>query len=396
MKPLTKVDLLLGNGVRSYHASDIPFGSVTFHGMRIDALTDASAEQDAYLIKVNYDIEFEPEAPPPMWAEIGIRFTSRDILVHDALPRSVSEPIPPTRYAVTTQLSFIPFEPDMSGRVLHDHVPLPAITPIVECLEIGSPGVRWRRRGDVGAGSHVGWLTVVTPAGCQELAGKVVADYALQSSDSLGVAPRKGQNDGFTLRLPSSAVGAGISMRLGFTVDIVSYTTRTIRKAEQLQTRLLRLVHKVMADAGVPLGERDIQGTGDGLHGFFPPDTDPTRALNALLTALPQALSIDNRARDGDEMQLRMAIDHGTVGLGPLGFTADAVINFCRLVDSAPIRDAVTIHPDASVVVLVSEIVYNLLITRFDKFAATNFEKVDVVVKNYQAPAYLMIPKERS
>ena len=390
MQPLAQVHLLLSDELRSLHTGDVPFGKVTFHSMRPDRLPRAPAGHDAYLVKVNYDIEFEPETPSPTWAEVRLRFTTPEVLVNDALPRSVSEESPPVRYAITQQLDFIPFEPDLAGRVLHDHVPLPSERPIVHCWEIGSPGVRWRRTGNVRAGSHVGWLTVVTPAGCQELVGEVAADYALQPADSWGMTP-EGEAADFTIRLPHSSFGEGINMLLGFTVDVVSYTGRSIRQREQVQARLRKLIDDVMPAAGLILDERDFQGTGDGFIRFFPPNTDLSRALHALLTTLPQALLADNRTNN-DQMRLRMAMDIGTAGLGPMGFTGDAVINFCRLVDSEQIREAVTSNPDAPVVVLVSDTVYEKLINRLDEFPSTDFKKVDVVETNYQAPAYLLIP----
>jgi hypothetical protein len=390
VQPLVHVRLLLSDELRSLHASGVPFGNVTFHGMRADHLTGAPDGHDAYLVKVNYDIEFEPETPSPTWAEVKLRFTTPEVVVNDALPRWVSEESPPVRYAVTKHLDFIPFEPDLSGRVLHDHVPLPSERPVVHCWEIGSPGVRWRRTGNVRAGSHVGWLTVVTPAGCQELVGEVAGDYALQPADSWGMSPL-GEAVGFIIRLPHSSLGDGISMLFGFTVDVVSYSGRSIRQREQVQARLRKLIDDVMPAAGLMLDERDFQGTGDGFIRFFPPNTDLPTALHTLLTALPRALLADNRTND-DQMRLRMAMDIGTVGRGPLGFIGDAVINFCRLVDSEQIREAVTRNPDAPVVVLVSDTVYEKLIKRLDEFTATDFTEVTVVEKNYQAPAYLLVP----
>lgn len=392
MEPLAQVGFLLKDELRSFHASDIRLGNVVVHGMRIDSLPGAPAGHDAYLIKVNYDIDFDAGAPSPKWSDIGLRFTTHDVLVNDALPRSVTEKSPPVRFAVTTELDFIRFEPDLSGRVLYDHVPMPSVTPTVDCRDIGSPGVRWRRTGAVGAGSHIGWLTIITPIGCQELSGEVTVDYALDPSDNLDMDPRS-QIDGFTVRLPHNSLSAGISVRLGFTVDVVGYSMRSIRQAERVQNRLWKLVTEVLANAGVTLGEKDVQRAGDGLLCFFPTDTDLAKALETLLTALPAALATDNRTHD-DQIRLRMAMDIGTVGLGPLGFTADAAINFCRLVDSAPIREAIKSNPDTPIATLVSGTVHDMFISRFDEFAAFDAEAVDVVVKNYQARAYLLAPKE--
>jgi class 3 adenylate cyclase len=398
VQPLAEVDLLLTEELRSFHATDIRLGGITFHGMRVHPLVGAPAGYDAYLVKVNYQLGLDPEAPTPTWTEVGLRFTTPGVVVSDALPRAVSVETPPVRYAVTQDLDFIRYEPDLSGRVLHDHVPLPSLTPVVDCLDVGGPGVRWRRTGGVRPGSDVGWLIVATPAGCQELVGDAIADYALELADTWGLHPR-GRGDCFTIRLPPAAVPdtavpdtAAITVRLGFTVDVVGYGKRSIRERRQIQTRLRTVFCDLTAGAGFTLAGDYFQGTGDGVVAFFPPDVDLPKALDLLLTALPRALAADNRAHD-DPMRLRMAVDIGTVGLGPLGFVADAVINFCRLVDSEPIRDAIAHNQDAPIAVLVSDTVHHMAIRPFDEFAEIDFQRVDVVVKNYQAQAHLTIEK---
>ncbi|MFD7656813.1 hypothetical protein ACFV4N_22820 [Actinosynnema sp. NPDC059797] len=398
MQPLAEVALLLTEELRSFHVTDIRLGGITFQGMRVHPLAGAPTGYDAYLVKVNHQLVLDPEAPTPTWTEVGLRFTTPDAVVSDALPRAVSVETPPVRYAVTEDLDFIRYEPDLAGRVLHDHVPLPSLTPVVDCLDVGGPGVRWRRTGRVRPGSDVGWLTIVVPSGCRELAGEAVADYALELADTWSLHPR-GRGDHFTIRLPRAAVSdtavpatTAITVRLGFTVDVVGYGKRSVRERQQVQARLRKIFDDVTADADVTLGGDYFQGTGDGVVAFFPPDADLPTALDLLLTALPRALAADNQTHE-DQVRLRMAMDIGTVGLGPLGFTADAVINFCRLVDSRPIRDAVARDRDAPVAVLVSDTVHHMLVSRFEEFAEIDFERVDVVVKNYQAQAHLLVPR---
>ncbi|WP_367127840.1 hypothetical protein [Saccharothrix sp. HUAS TT1] len=392
MQTLAHVDLMLAEELRSFHSTDIRLGGVTFHGMRVDPLAAAQAGHDAYLVKVNYATLLDPEAPPPTWAEVGLRFTTPGVLVFDVLPRSVTAEVPHTRYAVTHDLDFIRYESDLSGRVLHDQVPVPPTTPVLECVEVGGPGVRWRRTEGVRSGSDVGWLTVVTPQGCRELVGEAVADYALRPADSWGLHPR-GRADGFTIRLPhvEPVRTAAINVRLGFTLDVVGYGKRTIRQRERVQERLREVVDGVLKDAGIVLNGDYFQGTGDGVVAFFEPDTDLPKALDTLLTALPRRLAADNAAHE-DPIRLRLAMDVGTVGLGPLGFTADAIVNFCRLVDSDPLREVVRRHPDVPVAVLVSDTVHHMLISRFEEFSEIDFRRVDVVVKNFQAAAYLLVP----
>lgn len=150
----------------------------------------------------------------------------------------------------------------------------------------------------------------------------------------------------------------------------------------------MNLLHRFLTEIGSPFEPDYFQRNGDGFH-YFLPDYDVHMGTSHLLLTLPQLLVDDNRDHD-DRMRLRMAIDVGTVGMGPLGFIADAVINFSRLVDSEPIRDAVRNH-DVDLVVLVSATLHRDVITRFGGLDKLPFQPVNVEVKDYRTPAYLLI-----
>ncbi|WP_370943224.1 hypothetical protein AB5J62_29555 [Amycolatopsis sp. cg5] len=181
----------------------------------------------------------------------------------------------------------------------------------------------------------------------------------------------------------------GIRYRLGFTVDVVAYTGRTIDTQRQIQDRLFSILHRFVAAAGITHEQVNFQPNGDGYH-YFLPDSDMYTAVRHLLSTLPRLLTEDNAAHD-ERIRLRMAVDVGTVGSGPLGFTADAVVRFSRLVDSVPIRAAVVEHCDADLMAIVSETLFLDVVTRFSDLAALPFERVDVAVKGYRAPAYLLV-----
>lgn len=187
---------------------------------------------------------------------------------------------------------------------------------------------------------------------------------------------------------PAGDADFDIRYRMGFTVDVVGYSGRSIAAQLRIQSRLLRLFHVFVALSGVRFEPANFQTNGDGFH-YFLPDSDMYTAMRHLLSTLPRLLAEDNQVHD-DRVRLRMATDVGTVGFGPLGFTADAVVRFSRLVDSRPIREAVEAH-DVDLVVLVSDTLYQDVITRFDDLAALPFTTVDVAVKNYHAPAHLLV-----
>jgi hypothetical protein len=386
VQPVAEVDLLLTEENRSFHPTDVRLGRLALHSLRVDPLAQASADRDAYLVKLNYEIEFEPDMPTPVWVELGIACTTEDVLVSDAWPRKVTEPAEPARLAITQLLDFITYTPDLAG-LLHDQVPVPALTPAIGAFGIGGSRAGWRHSGDVKPESHSGWLIVSTPASCREVHMRVIANHDLVPADTWGLRPR-GTDDTLVVRLPHLRSPDGIRYRLGFTVDVVGYSARTIQAQQQVQARLDAILRRFVAKAGIDHFPDNFQYNGDGFH-YFVPDSDPYKTVKHLLITLPALLSEDNQAHD-DRIRLRMATDVGTVGLGPLGFTGDAVVRFSRLVDSQPLRNAVR-ENDTDFVALVSDTLYRDIITRFDDLATLPFQEVDVEVKNYQARAHLLV-----
>jgi hypothetical protein len=385
VESLAGVDLLLTEDSRSFRPTELKIGAFALHSLRVDTLVVAADDHDAYLVKLNYEVEFAPDAPKPLWAELGVACTTDGVLVSDAWPRTVTEPAEPTRLAVTALLDFITYRPDLAD-LLHDQIPVPALTPAITAFGIGGPRAGWRHSGDIRPESHSGWLIVTTPTDCREVHMRAIGNYDLSPEDVWGMQPR-GTNDTFVVRLPHRRPPRGIRYRLGFTVDVVGYSTRTIDGQRDVQNRLTALFHQFVTIAGIAFVPENFQRNGDGFH-YFIPDSDVHTAVKHLLTTLPSLLAEDNKGNE--RIRLRMATDVGTVGHGPLGFTADAVIRFSRLADSQPIRDAVK-NTDTDFAALVSDTLYQDVVSRFDDLATLPFQPVDVTVKNYQAPAHLLI-----
>ncbi|MFE3188026.1 SEFIR domain-containing protein [Nocardia sp. NPDC059240] len=139
--------------------------------------------QDAYLIKMNYDLMLEPGVPGPAWFEIGIELSAADdgrVAVVDAIPGYVLEPQEPAAYALDRFLTFVP----------GTDVRLPATRPTVDLFGVGGTEVRWRHMAStaagVRAGSYTAWASLVVPTGCAELEVAIDArfDLVIGSSDA--------------------------------------------------------------------------------------------------------------------------------------------------------------------------------------------------------------------
>lgn len=215
--------MLVEGGDRHWDASpsDVGIGAVRLAGWQVHPLAAPASftGQDAYLIKLNYELALEPEVPAPRWFEVGFRLkdaaTAQDAVALDALPRSVFEPCGPAAYSVGGYLNFTPGAGGAAAAVN-----LPALGPFIDVFGCGSPEIRWRYLapgtgdgrdgacGRVRPGSYVSWITAAVPAGCVELDVEVFARYDLDPDDALGCLPGS-RSGGFRLALREPQDGRG-------------------------------------------------------------------------------------------------------------------------------------------------------------------------------------------
>jgi hypothetical protein len=381
---LAEVDLLLTEEPRAFTSADVHIGRISVHGAQVDHIGVDDEDQDVFLMKLLYDVTFADDVPEPLTAEVGLEFRTPDVRVRDAWPRSVTTGCPPERLAVTERLEFVRHTPDAVG-LLDDNVPIPELTPAVDVLGIGGPAIRWRHTGGVRPGARRGWLVVTAPAGGREIEVRVVADH--QHADTLGMYPR-GKPDTVFVRLPHRRRSLdGLRYRIGFTVDVVGYSSRTSEAQLAAQRRLFAMLQHFADEAGIAFDPTSFAPGGDGFH-YFLPDVDVHNAVRHLLRTLPRLLGEDNLRHD-DRIRLRMATDVGPVGPAPLGFTGPTTIRFCRLVDSTQIRDAMK-TTDTDIAIFVSDTLHEDVVRQYGDLSGLPFERHDVVVKNYQATGHLL------
>lgn len=380
MDHVAEVELVLvDDSSRSFDTAPqkVDIGAVKFQGWQIHAVTPVPADfrdHDVYVIKVNTDLALRPSSSPPQWMEFGFTFEDSGVYVADMVPKAVGLPEPARRYAVTRHLAFIA-NPDATSRtgcsgdmVMNDLV-VPALTPTIEALGIGSTSVRWRHTGDthgVPIGSRSGWLLLLVPSGLRELKVRSDAAYALTPFQDMGFSP-KGRPAAFVVQLPlgrppeprpaSADVTGRRQIRLGFALDVEGYSTRSGPRQNEVQDRVAQLVRQVLHEAGVPDERTDVQPTGDGMNVVLPAEMDCVDLLPRLMTGVAGHLARDNSGH-ADRIRCRMACDIGPVARSALGFSGPTVVRFCRLVDGRQLRDALENNEKADLVVAVSDWLY--------------------------------------
>lgn len=185
---------------------------------------------------------------------------------------------------------------------------------------------------------------------------------------------------------PDAAPGS-LAPRLGFVLDVVSYGRRGAPQQKDIDERLRTLVAVVLAD--IEAERADTEPNGYGRLVVLPAGTDPTRALPALLMAMEGRLGQDN-ARFRDRMRLRMAIGSGLVGVEPAGLSGPLKVDLNRMADCPSLRNAVDTQPDADLLVLISDAVYDDVIRPgFVPPDLGPFRRVEVSVPEFTAVAWL-------
>ena len=179
---------------------------------------------------------------------------------------------------------------------------------------------------------------------------------------------------------------AGPSVRLGYALDVVDYSKRPWEPRKLVPRRVSELADAVLDHLGLDRGSVDSQGAGDGLMAFMTPDLNVSRVLSRLLTTWRDLLYADNQLYR-DRVRVRMAVTIGPIAPAELGFTGEPVIVLGRLLDSELLRTAVTDHPDADVVVLLSDTVHSLAVDPTDPAFTRHF----VEIRNYHGHVWLWI-----
>lgn len=180
-----------------------------------------------------------------------------------------------------------------------------------------------------------------------------------------------------------------MTVRMGYVVDVVGYSSRSTREKVDLQARVSAFVHETLRDLGLELADTYHHGTGDGMVVFLPTEVEVHRALIRLLRSASDTVAEDNQ-RYRDRMRLRMAVVIGPLGPAAIGFSGNTIVEAGRLVDSQVLREALVDSPHADLAVLISDQLHAYVVReRHSGLEAADFRPVDVRAKEYEAQAWL-------
>jgi hypothetical protein len=190
---------------------------------------------------------------------------------------------------------------------------------------------------------------------------------------------------------PPARSQSGRKLRMGFVLDVAGYGARSAPLQNEVQRRLPPLVINSLAECEMDLDHLGHEWTGDGINAVMPADMDPTVVLPVLIRSLAVNLRADN-ARTLDRIRLRMAIGLGLVELNTAGFGGPMIIDINRLVDSIPLRAALSSYPTADLAVAITDQVHATVIRPgYQGIPEGQFNRVEVVAKEFAGPAWIWV-----
>ncbi|WP_326559993.1 CATRA conflict system CASPASE/TPR repeat-associated protein [Micromonospora sp. NBC_01796] len=178
--------------------------------------------------------------------------------------------------------------------------------------------------------------------------------------------------------------------RIGFGIDVISYSSRSAQQQAVVQTRVAALVERVVRRTGLRLDDTDRQDAGDGMLVVLPAGLEVHRILPELLHGWRAELVRDNAAHPEARIRMRLSVAAGPIAASAIGFSGGTVIEVGRLLDSAPLRALAVHHPEADVVAAISDRLHlDVVREGHPGLTADEFQPCQVRNKTFEGSAWL-------
>ncbi|MFE7172589.1 hypothetical protein [Streptomyces sp. NPDC057616] len=166
---------------------------------------------------------------------------------------------------------------------------------------------------------------------------------------------------------------------------------RTRRHAHE---SMLRLVNEAADVARLDPARWMTQTGEDALLALLPADVPAPTLVDTFMRQLVAGLKAVNHARGRQSwVRLGAAVHQGAVAPGANGFVGRAVIETVRILDSAPLRTALTTTPDACLAVGVSAAVFRDVVQEAAPvIQAQEFRQVQIQEKEFRRDAWIWVP----
>ncbi|HEU5475286.1 MAG TPA: hypothetical protein VFV67_31975 [Actinophytocola sp.] len=177
-------------------------------------------------------------------------------------------------------------------------------------------------------------------------------------------------------------------------VDVEKFGDPSRTNAHQLAVRegLYESVERAFVEAGIKWERCTWEDRGDGILILVPPDAPKSRLVDHLPARLVAALHRHNaKSSLPSQIRLRVALDAGEVHYDSHGITGAAVNRAFRLLDAAPLKDALAASPGV-LALITSDWFYHEIVRHEPGATPDAYRAVRVKVKETDVQAWMRLP----
>jgi hypothetical protein len=179
-------------------------------------------------------------------------------------------------------------------------------------------------------------------------------------------------------------------------IDVAGSAFRDAPGQRRMRDDLYSLVFDLAADTGLDLNALPFDDIGDGLRLVIPVNVlGPGRVIDLFVPGLAAGLR-EHRRHVSPQARIRMRVcfDMGIVEPHRRSWTGYPLVRAARLVNADPVRAALLANPEVDLVAVVSDVMYESVVRhRFGLIPPDSFCEIRVQVKEFDGPAWLLIPR---
>ncbi len=155
-----------------------------------------------------------------------------------------------------------------------------------------------------------------------------------------------------------------------------------------------RLLSEACRSAGIDRGHWHRQPQGDGEFALVPADVPKPLLVDDFVGHLVSGLRRYNRDQmPPTRMRLRVAMHHGEVRRGRMGYSGELPVLLSRLLGSDALREALNAVPAADLVLILSDRMYEDAVRDgYRRLVPESFRRVRVVSKNFDGHGWIHLP----
>jgi hypothetical protein len=178
-------------------------------------------------------------------------------------------------------------------------------------------------------------------------------------------------------------------------MDAQSYSSRSEVDQQEVQRGIVAVAGSAARAAGLYRGDWVTQDTGDGELAVLPASEPEIVVVDRYVRELEAELRRYNgRLRPESRLRLRVAMHFGPLSPAELGHAGPTPIAVARLVDSSPLRAALSEADQANLALMLSDRVYtDTVASRVTTWRPEEFRRVQVHHKEFAEQAWLWVPE---